>query len=364
MSATSPLMVRKRGAKVNPKQKKILLQSMADNPLIYSRKITADFTIYHHKAFWRNMCAVLNVFGPPRKTVECWKKAWKDIRARYQKTGIDLKEIIINSSQCDHIVIDTKLLLDKADQISTLTKGKVDIEQALREAILSEGSGFTEFLLADMNVSNIKGRLSSHDNVSKIELDENRSVFNLVNENEEIESDDLRDLKSEKSDDDDLCEIAYEEVLEESDTDDVNYSDITTNHSGPSLKRKSDSKHNCFSSADESEEEEILKHNSVKKPKLPAQSSSSNMLPSSSNVSHKTESNNVQNSSSVLNDLLAELRQHNKIQSEKLAFDKTRFETKKRLREQSLVVKKDLAEANKLLAKSVKTFIDNISFNT
>lgn len=79
MSNLEPLMIRKRGAKVNAKQKKILLQFMADNPLIFSRKITPTFTIEHHKAFWQNMCAVLNIFGPPKKTVESWKKV--DIRS-------------------------------------------------------------------------------------------------------------------------------------------------------------------------------------------------------------------------------------------------------------------------------------------
>lgn len=74
MSPLSPLTVRKRGAKVNAKQKKILLQFMADNPSIFLRKITTDFTVEHHKAFWQNMSAVLNIFGPPRKTVESWKK--------------------------------------------------------------------------------------------------------------------------------------------------------------------------------------------------------------------------------------------------------------------------------------------------
>lgn len=65
-----------------------------------------------------------------------------------------------------------------------------------------------------------------------------------------------------------------------------------------------------------------------------------------------------------MSDLLAELRQHNKIQSEKLTLKKKHFEQKKRLLEQSLNAKKDIARAHIMLAKSVKTFVENISFDT
>lgn len=67
-------LTKKRGMKVNSKQKKILLQFMADNPAIFYYKITPEFTIKHHNAFWQNMSTVLNIFGPPRKTVDSWKK--------------------------------------------------------------------------------------------------------------------------------------------------------------------------------------------------------------------------------------------------------------------------------------------------
>lgn len=74
MSDRRKLPVRRRGMKVNPKQKKILMQFMADNPTIYYHRITPDFTLEHHYKFWQNMSNVLNIFGPPRKTVDSWKK--------------------------------------------------------------------------------------------------------------------------------------------------------------------------------------------------------------------------------------------------------------------------------------------------
>lgn len=73
MSVTEKI-IKKRGAKVNSKQKKILLQFMADNPAIFYYKITPEFTVKHHNAFWHNMSTVLNIYGPPRKTDESWKK--------------------------------------------------------------------------------------------------------------------------------------------------------------------------------------------------------------------------------------------------------------------------------------------------
>lgn len=65
------------------------------------------------------------------------------------KAGIGLKEF--NSIIKREPVVNTKVLLEKADQIYTLTKGKIDIEQTLRDSISSETNN-SEFLLNDVSI--------------------------------------------------------------------------------------------------------------------------------------------------------------------------------------------------------------------
>lgn len=66
----------------------------------------------------------------------------------------------------------------------------------------------------------------------------------------------------------------------------------------------------------------------------------------------------------ALDDLLTELRKFNKIQADKLALKKSYIEYKKMMLRNTYNAQKEMAKSQTQLAASVKTFIDNISFNT
>lgn len=59
-----------------------------------------------------------------------------------------MKEII-ESLKCDNAV-NTQVLLERADQIHTSCKGKVDVEQALRESILADSDNAI-FLISNVS---------------------------------------------------------------------------------------------------------------------------------------------------------------------------------------------------------------------
>jgi hypothetical protein len=66
--------IKSRNPKINNKQKKILLQFLADYPAVYFHKMTTAFGFEDHVLFWKQAASVLNLFGPPVKTPDIWKK--------------------------------------------------------------------------------------------------------------------------------------------------------------------------------------------------------------------------------------------------------------------------------------------------
>lgn len=66
--------LRQRTEKINSEQKKIVLQFIACTPEIINTTVTPEFSLQHHQQFWQNLTNVLNLFGPPRKPAESWKK--------------------------------------------------------------------------------------------------------------------------------------------------------------------------------------------------------------------------------------------------------------------------------------------------
>lgn len=66
--------LRQRTEKINSEQKKIVLQFIACTPEIINTTVTPEFSLQHHQQFWQNLSIVLNLFGPPRKPADSWKK--------------------------------------------------------------------------------------------------------------------------------------------------------------------------------------------------------------------------------------------------------------------------------------------------
>lgn len=57
-------------------------------------------------------------------------QAWKDIKVRYKKTGIDLKGII-NTLKTEQVV-NTQMLLTSVEKLSS-SKGKIQVERIIEE---------------------------------------------------------------------------------------------------------------------------------------------------------------------------------------------------------------------------------------
>lgn len=65
-----------------------------------------------------------------------------------------------------------------------------------------------------------------------------------------------------------------------------------------------------------------------------------------------------------MNEVLVELRILNKVEKEKLALKKNFIEYQKLMMQHTLTVQKEMAKAQASLANTVKTFVDNIAFDS